>query len=69
MSYMIRWHKIGVAYRLQEEHKTLWAKRYGSRWHLIEDHPEGWITHGKFATLTKAKEDGLALMRSGEVTA
>ena len=69
MSYMIRWSKMGVAYRLQEEHRTLGIKRFGSRWNLIEDHPEGWITLGKFATLTKAKEAGVELMGLKEVTA
>lgn len=69
MTYMIRWHKVGVAYRLQEEHKTLWAKRYDSRWHLIEQHTGGWSTLGKFATLTKAKEAGVELMGLKEVTA
>ena len=69
MSYMIRWHKVGVAYRLQEEHKTLWIKRYGSRWYLMQENTDCWTTLGKFATLTKAKEAGVELMVSKEVTA
>jgi len=63
MKTQARWIKIGKAYTLQDEYSTLWTRRIGSRWHLMyRTELQGWITLGRFATLTEAKADGSALM-------
>lgn len=72
MSEMVRWSKVGNAYRLKDSLSELWIRREGNAYVLLSrlsgpgDTVHGFSQLGTFRTLAEAKADGLALMKESE---
>lgn len=67
MSTTAHWRRLGTAYILRDEYSTLYAKRSGSRYHLMARNPNpiqgGWLTLGTYRTLRDVQRAGLELMQ------